>query len=595
MAYTKITGGYDRQIAEYLVNHDYVKSENVASAVEMREKNNRSIDYNLLQNGYAKQADVLKALEEVYLYPGIDLAHYTPDLLLIKLLPPGMIRKYRIFPLDRHKDMITIAMADPMDVVAVDEIRFVTGLRLATVVATENQIDEAIEKTIGWVDEFQEEKGPASVDDDKKKTRKYTPGGNEKKEAAGAAGQNHGVDADIQAAGAAPVVRLVVDIIKTAVIEQVSDIHLEPFEDEYRVRYRLDGVLQPRQNIPMNMQRGVISRIKIMSQLDISERRVPQDGHIKIRVQQKSIDLRVSTLPTIYGEKIVMRILDRANLQLDMTRLGFERHTLKRFQEQIDRPDGLILVTGPTGSGKTTTLYSVLSNLNTPEKNIMTCEDPVEYNLPGINQIQVNRKAGFDFANAFRSFFRQNPNVVMLGEIRDRETAEEAVRGALTGYLVLSTLHTNDAPGAMTRLVDMGIKDFMVASSVKMALAQRLLRTVCPDCRQITTYPKYALIEAGMSEKMIENATFYKGRGCETCGGSGYKGRLAIYEIMVINEEIRKLILKHSSTQVLKAAARRNGMKTLREDALAKLAAGISSLEEVLRVTFGDVETGGAV
>ena len=386
----------------------------------------------------------------------------------------------------------------------------------------------------------------------------------------------------------APVVKLVNLILGEAISRGASDIHLEPYEKSYRVRYRVDGMLYDVMQPPARLKSALSSRLKIMAQLDIAERRLPQDGRIKLKIKDKGIDLRVSTLPTLFGEKIVMRILDKSNLNLDLTKLGFEEQALKDFDEAIRSPFGMVLVTGPTGSGKTTTLYSALSTVNQVDVNIMTAEDPVEYNLLGINQVHVREDIGLTFAAALRSFLRQDPDIVMVGEIRDFETAEIAVKAALTGHLVLSTLHTNDAPSTVSRLLNMGVEPFLVSASVVLILAQRLCRKVCEQCKEEIKIPDSSLLNIGLSQNDLNTFACYKGKGCPTCGGTGYKGRIALYEVMPVKEELKEMIVRGATSSDLKKAAIRLGMKTLRMSGLTKLKDGVTTVEEVLRVTFGD-------
>jgi type IV pilus assembly protein PilB len=387
----------------------------------------------------------------------------------------------------------------------------------------------------------------------------------------------------------APIVKLVNGIFVNAIKSEASDIHVEPYENSLRVRYRIDGVMYTVMNLPTKIRAALTSRIKIMSKLDIAERRLPQDGRIKLKLGKKrDIDFRVSVLPCLFGEKTVLRLLDKGNLQVDLTKLGFEQAALDDFMEALNKPYGMLLVTGPTGSGKTTTLYSALNYLNKPDTNIMTAEDPVEFNFMGINQVQVKEEIGLTFAAALRSFLRQDPDIIMVGEIRDFETAEIGVKAALTGHLVLSTLHTNDAPGTISRLLNMGIEPFLVSSSVILILAQRLARRICAQCKEEEKLPAAALIKIGFSEEEAESMKCYKGKGCQVCNGTGYKGRVALYEVMPIRDELKELILEGASTSDIKKAAIRLGMKTLRMSGLTKVAEGVTTIDEVMRVTFGD-------
>jgi type IV pilus assembly protein PilB len=476
-------------------------------------------------------------------------------------------------------------MVDPTNVFAVDDIKFMTGLNIEPVVASENAITEAIDKAYNTMASAEEE--ASSLEDVMQSFEDMADGD---LETVSTESQELLAEQLEKAADEAPIVKLVNIILTDAVKKGASDIHIEPYEKEYRVRYRIDGVLQSTMKPPLRLKDAVTSRIKIMSKLDISEKRLPQDGRImlkmKLQGKKKELDFRVSTLPTLWGEKIVMRLLDKENLRLDMTKLGFEQESLDKFQRAILKPYGMVLVTGPTGSGKTNTLYSSIAQLNTPETNIMTAEDPVEFQLAGVNQVQMKEQIGLNFAAALRSFLRQDPNIILVGEIRDFETAEIAIKAALTGHLVLSTLHTNGAPETISRLMNMGIEPFLVATSVHLICAQRLVRRVCSACAEPQDVPYQTLIDAGYTPEEAKTAKVLKGRGCELCHNTGYKGRTGLYEVMEIDDELKELILVGASTMELKKKAIEHGMITLRRSGLVKVAAGMTTLEEVARETI---------
>jgi len=487
--------------------------------------------------------------------------------------------RYQIVPLSRVGSTLTIAMTDPTNVFAMDDIKFMTGFNVEPVVASESSISEAIHKFYGEVESNEE------------LTKVMKDLASEEGEALELAAEEAEMDLATleKAAEEAPIIKLVNLVMIDAVRRGASDIHIEPYEKELRVRFRIDGILQSVMSPPLKLKDAVASRVKIMAKLDISEKRLPQDGRIMIKYRKdgkrKELDFRVSTVPTLFGEKIVLRLLDKENLRLDMTKLGFEQESLQKFEHAILRPYGMVLVTGPTGSGKTNTLYSSIARLNTLETNIMTAEDPVEFQLPGINQVQMKEQIGLNFAAALRSFLRQDPNIILVGEIRDFETAEIAVKAALTGHLVLSTLHTNDAPSTISRLMNMGIEPFLVATSVNLICAQRLVRRVCASCKEPLEVPQQALLDAGFSAEEAKTATIYQGKGCGTCNKSGYKGRVGLYEAMEITDELRELILVGASALELRKKALENGMITLRRSGLAKVAAGMTSIEEVVRET----------
>jgi len=517
-------------------------------------------------------------LSRQYGVPSINLKFYEVDASVIKLVPQETAIRYQIVPLSRVGSTLTIAMTDPTNVFAMDDIKFMTGFNVEPVVASESAISEAIGKFYGSIETGEE------ID----KVMKDLAGDEADLELAAEEAEMDLAELE-KAADEAPIIKLVNLILTDAVKRGASDIHVEPYEKEYRVRFRVDGILQNVMTPPLKLKDAITSRVKIMSKLDISEKRLPQDGRIMIKYvkdgKKKELDFRVSIVPTLFGEKIVMRLLDKENLRLDMTKLGFEAESLAKFERNILRPYGMVLVTGPTGSGKTNTLYSSVARLNTPETNIMTAEDPVEFQLAGINQVQMKEQIGLNFASALRSFLRQDPNIILVGEIRDFETAEIAVKAALTGHLVLSTLHTNDAPSTISRLMNMGIEPFLVATSVNLICAQRLVRRICANCKEVSPIPAQALIDAGVPPDEVPNTTVYVGRGCSVCNNSGYKGRVGLYEVMEINDDLRELILVGASSLELKKKSLEIGMITLRKSGLIKMGLGQTTMDEVLRET----------
>ena len=513
---------------------------------------------------------LLDFLSRFYGVPALDLRSFEPDLALTRLLPSEVATKFMALPVSRSGRRLIVAMANPTNIFAIDDIKFITGYDVNPHVATEGSLKRALDRaydSAGTMADVMK-----SIDD----------------ELAVVEETEEPEDAGVAAADEAPIVKLVNSLIFDAVRKGASDIHMEPYEKTLRVRFRIDGVLQEMMSPPFKFKAAIISRLKIMAELDIAERRVPQDGRIKIKVQGRTIDLRVSSLPTIFGEKIVMRILDKSNLNIDLEKLGFEAAAMKEFVSAIANPYGMVLVTGPTGSGKTTTLYSALSRVNTPEVNVMTAEDPVEYNLDGINQVLVNDDVGLSFAAALRAFLRQDPNIIMVGEIRDLDTASIAVKAALTGHLVLSTLHTNDAPSAIGRLVDMGIEPFLVCSSVNLVLAQRLVRRVCANCKKLITLSDEVLRELQLAPEDAATGTFYLGGGCVDCGNTGYRGRQGVYEVMPLSPRLRELVLERASASEIKKMAIGEGMLTLRRDGLMKLKRGMTTTEEILKETAAD-------
>ena len=526
----------------------------------------------LIKIGALTDADLTKFLGDLYGVASIDLSNFTPDPSVVKLIPSDVANKFQIVPISKTGRRLQVAMSNPSNIFAIDDIKFITGCEVQPLVASEASIKKAIDKAYDSAASF--ETVMRGMEDDIEVIEDQiddTPDA-----------------ALLGEADQAPVVKLVNSLISDAVRKGASDIHIEPYEKALRVRFRIDGTLYEMMSPPFRMKPAIISRLKIMAELDIAERRVPQDGRIKLRLLGRTIDLRVSSLPTIFGEKVVMRILDKGNLNIDLHRLGFQEKALSDFTRAIAMPYGMVLVTGPTGSGKTTTLYSALSKINLPDVNIMTAEDPVEYNLDGINQVLVNDDVGLSFAAALRSFLRQDPNIIMVGEIRDIDTGSIAVKAALTGHLVLSTLHTNDAPSTINRMVDMGIEPFLVSSSTNLIMAQRLLRKVCTSCKaDIRLHPE-VLRELDLPDAEAKGSTFQEGKGCVDCNNTGYKGRLGVYEVMPITAKIRELILDRASVAALKKQAMDDGMLTLRADALMKLKNGITTAEEVLKETAPD-------
>jgi type IV pilus assembly protein PilB len=551
------------KIANQLVESSLINQEQLELALTEQTKSGGSLGYNLVKTGAISEKAFAEFLSQTYNAPAVDLDELEADEHSIELIPPEVATKFQVVPIKREGRILTVAMANPDNIFAIDDIKFITGLEVRPVVATETAIKRAIDRFYESADSL------AEVMKDMQEDFEIVEEMDDDTGVAEAMSED------------APVVKLVNSLIADAVNKGASDIHIEPFEKKLRVRYRIDGVLHEMMSPPYKMKGAVTSRLKIMAELDIAEKRVPQDGRIKIRIGAKKIDLRVSSLPTIFGEKIVMRILDKSNLQIDLTKLGFHPDALQKLVRGIEMPYGMVLVTGPTGSGKTTTLYSALNKINLPEYNIMTAEDPVEYNIDGINQVMVHEEIGLTFAAALKAFLRQDPNIVMVGEIRDLETAGIAVKAALTGHLVLSTLHTNDAPSTINRMIDMGIEPFLVASSVNVIMAQRLVRKLCVKCKSKETIHPEALRELGIpSESPFE---IFKPEGCTACNNTGYSGRTGLYEVMPISEAIREMILNRASSTEVKEQAVREGMSTLRGDGIYKLKAGITSLQEVLR------------
>ncbi len=572
------------KLGDLLIKENLISQQQLKEALEHQRVNGGRLGNCLIKLGFVTDDEITAILSRQYGVPSINLSFFDVDSSVVKLIPVETAQKYQILPLSRVGSTLTIAMIDPTNVFAMDDIKFMTGFNIEPVVASETAIREAIDKYYGTTHAIELKK----VMEDIAIIDQKLDGDETSLEVAS---EEEAIDLEglEQAAEEAPIIKLVNLILSNALKRGASDIHVEPYEKEFRVRFRIDGVLYNIMNPPLKLKDAITSRIKIMSKLDISEKRLPQDGRIKIKMKTegkvKDLDFRVSVLPTLYGEKVVLRLLDKDNLMLDMTRLGFEPEALKKFETAILKPYGMVLVTGPTGSGKTNTLYSSIAQLNKVDTNIMTAEDPVEFNLPGINQVQMKEQIGLNFAAALRSFLRQDPNIILVGEIRDFETAEIAIKAALTGHLVLSTLHTNDAPSTISRLMNMGIEPFLVATSVHLICAQRLIRRVCKECKEELSTPPQALIEAGFSPTEAKNLTTFRGKGCPTCNGTGYKGRVGLYEVMEINDDLRELILIGASSLELKKKAIEYGMITLRASGLQKLRDGVTTMEEVLRET----------
>ena len=567
-----------QRLGDLLVKEKVITPEQLEQANKVQKEQRCRLASALVKLGFLSDEDVTNFLSRQYGVPAINLSYFEIDPAVVKLIPYETAKRYQILPLSRVGASLTIAMVDPTNVFAMDDIKFMTGFNIEPVVASESSIVDGIEKAYGTSKEEELEQVMQSMNE---------------------------FDADVElqaeeqemdlgelekAADEAPIVKLVNLVLTDAVKRGASDIHMEPYEKEFRVRFRIDGVLQSIMTPPLKLKDAITSRLKIMAKLDISEKRLPQDGRIMLKMQiggkKKQLDFRVSTLPTLWGEKIVMRLLDKENLRLDMTKLGFEAESLVKFEKAILKPYGMVLVTGPTGSGKTNTLYSSISRLNTPDTNIMTAEDPVEFQLGGVNQVQMKEQIGLNFAAALRAFLRQDPNIILVGEIRDFETAEIAIKAALTGHLVLSTLHTNGAPETITRLMNMGIEPFLVATSVHLICAQRLVRRICKDCAERVEVPVQTLIEEGYTPEEAKTVQIMKGKGCTTCNKTGYKGRTGLYEVMEVDDEIKELVLVGASALELKKKAIERGMITLRRSGLIKVAQGWTTLEEVARETI---------
>src|SRR5437867_944020 len=565
------------RLGEILVKESLITQDQLQKALEFQRANGGKLGSCLTRMGFISDDDITGVLSRQYGVPSINLKYYEIDPNVIKLIPQDTASRYQVIPLSRVGSVLTIAMTDPTNVFAMDDIKFMTGFNVEPVVASESAIGDAITRFYGGTSTNQEELSNLMKD---------LVAEDEELELAADEAELDAAALE-KAADEAPIIKLVNLILTDSVKRGASDIHVEPYETEMRVRFRVDGQLQTVMNPPLKLKDAMTSRLKIMAKLDIAEKRLPQDGRIMIKYKadgkKKELDFRVSTVPTLYGEKIVLRLLDKENLRLDMTKLGFESESLKKFERNILRPYGMVLVTGPTGSGKTNTLYSSVATLNKVDTNIMTAEDPVEFQLAGINQVQMKEQIGLNFAAALRAFLRQDPNIILVGEIRDFETAEIGVKAALTGHLVLSTLHTNGAPETITRLMNMGIEPFLVSTSVNLICAQRLVRRVCKDCREPIHMPAQALIDVGFDKSEVGAFKLYKGRGCGTCNNTGYRGRVGLYEVMEISDEIREPLLAGASSTELKQKAVEAGMIYLRYSGLQKVRDGLTTIDEVVR------------
>ena len=568
------------RLGEMLVKEQLITSDQLREAVAYQKQHGGRLGSAMIKLGLVNDDEITGVLSRQYGVPSINLKYYEVDPSVIRLIPQDTALRYQVVPLSRVGSTLTIAMTDPTNVFAMDDIKFMTGFNIEPVVASESSILTGIDKAYG---------SGTKEEDLETVMQSMSEMGDSDVELQSEEQQMELAELE-KAADEAPVVKLVNVVLGDAVKRGASDIHIEPYEKEFRVRFRIDGVLQSIMSPPLKLKDAITSRLKIMSKLDISEKRLPQDGRIMLKMniggRKKQLDFRVSTLPTLWGEKIVLRLLDKENLRLDMTKLGFEAESLVKFEKAILKPYGMVLVTGPTGSGKTNTLYSAISRLNQPDTNIMTAEDPVEFQLGGVNQVQMKEQIGLNFAAALRSFLRQDPNIILVGEIRDFETAEIAIKAALTGHLVLSTLHTNGAPETITRLMNMGIEPFLVATSVHLICAQRLVRRICKECIEVMDVPVQTLIDAGFTPEEAKTTKIQKGKGCGVCNSTGYKGRCGLYEVMEVDDEIRELVLVGASAVELKKKAIERGMITLRRSGLIKVAAGMTTLEEVARETI---------
>ena len=576
MKHAKLGQPQTRRLGDLLVAEGLISEAQLKQALAEQKGKTEKLGSILARLGFITEEQLIGFLSRQYGIPSITLSNVDVDAETLRLVPPPIARKYEVLPVKRIGGTLTLAMADPTNVFALDDVAFMTSLQILPVVAPQAAIRKAIDKHYEMV-------GTSSMTE---MLTEITAEANVEV----LEGETEGGSVDVfelkESADEAPVVKLVNMVLVDAIRKGASDLHWEPYEKHFRIRFRIDGVLHEMLSPPKRLEPAIISRLKIMSNLDISERRVPQDGRIKLRFGSKEIDFRVSILPTIFGEKAVLRILDKESLQLDMTKLGFDTWSYEKFSHAIHQPYGMVLITGPTGSGKTTTLYSAISTINSPEHNIMTAEDPVEYNLKGVNQVQVNEGVGRTFAAVLRSFLRQDPDVILVGETRDLETAQISIRAALTGHLVFTTLHTNDCPSTVARLFDMGIQPFLLSSALLLILAQRLGRRICKECKQPMEGKEEDLVPYGHVPQGREKVTFYRGKGCATCNFTGMKGRVAIYEVMPVTEPLRDMILKNAATADIREQAQKDGMRTLRQSGLAKVLDGTTTVEEILRVTL---------
>jgi type IV pilus assembly protein PilB len=598
------------KLGEILVRENLVTPQQLREVLDYQRTNGGRLGANLVRLGIITDDVITAVLSRQYGVPSVNLDLFQIDESVIKIIPQEIALKYCVLPVSKVGATLTVAMSDPTNVYAMDDIKFLTGYGIEPVIASEGAIQSAVGKYYAGstqieefdVSKFESKNGKSTKNGHKKGDDRLSDSDLDVKldidfgaaphgDAFEVIEQNEEIDLAslVHQSEDAPVVRLVNVLMVDSLRRGASDIHVEPYERDFRIRFRIDGILYDVMHPPMRLRDPLISRLKIMAKLDIAEKRLPQDGRIKIKVKiderSRELDFRVSTLPTLFGEKVVLRLLDKDKLMLDMSKLGFEPESLEKFQRNISKPYGMVLVTGPTGSGKTNTLYSALQSLNTSETNIMTAEDPVEFNLEGINQVQMKEQIGLNFAAALRSVLRQDPNIILVGEIRDFETAEIAIKAALTGHLVLSTLHTNDAPSTISRLVNMGIEPFLVATSVNIIQAQRLIRRVCKDCKEEVHFPPEGLVEIGFAPDEAKHLKMYRGRGCEACLKTGYRGRVGLYEVMEVTDELRELIIIGASAIELRKKAIELGMITLRESGLAKLRDGITTVEEVVKET----------
>jgi type IV pilus assembly protein PilB len=572
----------DNRLGELLVRSKLISLAQLRQAQDEQRKTNTTLGYALAKMGIISDTEITNFLSQQYRVETINLEEFDIDEDVIKLVPKDVCQRHGLIPVSRAGSSLIVAMSDPSNLHAIDDVKFLTGYNVEPVVAPITAIEGAIVRYY----ESQQKEEEINFD-------QIMEGFDEQAIDFEAMDDEEGSVLDMERASEdAPVVRLCNAVLLNAIKKRASDIHIEPYEKQMRVRYRIDGVLHEEMHPPLKLKAAISSRFKIMSSLDIAERRLPQDGRIKLKLGKgKEMDFRVSVLPTLFGEKICMRLLDKSNLQLDMVKLGFEEKQLRDFKWSINQPYGMVLVTGPTGSGKTTTLYSALAELNTEDTNISTAEDPVEYNLYGINQCQMHDDIGLNFAAALRCFLRQDPDIIMVGEIRDFETAEIAIKAALTGHLVLSTLHTNDAPSTVSRLLNMGVEPFLVTGALNLVLAQRLARRICGQCKAPTTVPAEQLREVGFNEEQIRTATLMKGAGCDVCGGSGYKGRVALYEVMPMTDGLKEMVLQGCSTAELKDQMMRDGTWTLRASGINKACQGVTTVDEVTSCTAADRHT----
>lgn len=575
------------QMGDILIKEDVINLDQLKTAIQEQKETGKRLGETLLNLGYIDEHQLVAYLSKQYGVPAINLDQFDISLDILKTVSRETAIKHKLIPINKSGSTLVVAMSDPSNIFAVDDLKFATGNNIEVVVTSERSIRHAIERFYGSQKEWEEarkaQESTAAVD------RLLGDLDDFMIEITGE--ENVDINDLEKASEEAPVIKLVNHLLMDSMRKGASDIHIEPYEKELRVRYRIDGVLYDIMHPPLKLKNAVSSRIKVMSNLDIAERRLPQDGRIKVKLpHDQTMEYRVSVMPSLFGEKVVMRILDKGSLQLDLTKLGFQEQQLEVFKKSIYQPYGMVLITGPTGSGKTTTLYSSLMDLNRTDVNISTAEDPVEYSLPGVNQVQVHEEIGLTFASCLRSFLRQDPDVILVGEIRDYETAEIAIKSALTGHLVLSTLHTNDAPSTITRLLNMGVEPFLVTASLNAIVAQRLVRVVCPECKHEIDVAPQVLIDLGVSPKEVADYIVYQGNDgdCKTCSGTGYKGRLAVFEVMEINEELKEFILSGASSLEIKREAIRQGMRTLRQSALEKLKQGVTTIEEVVRNTAAD-------